>query len=33
MTTIRNKLDAAGRKEGVQTSLLASGDQQYLSVG
>lgn len=33
MTTIRNKLDAAGRKEGVQASLLASGDQQYLSVG
>ncbi|WP_181502546.1 flagellar filament capping protein FliD, partial [Stenotrophomonas maltophilia] len=30
--TVRNKIDAAGRKEGVQATLIASGDNQYLSI-
>jgi len=32
LSTIRNKIDAAGRKEGVQTTLISSGDNQYLSI-
>jgi len=32
LTTIRNKIDAAGRKEGVQATLISSGDNQYLSI-
>lgn len=32
LTTIRNKIDAAGRKEGVQATLITSGDNQYLSI-
>lgn len=32
LTTVRNKIDAAGRKEGVQATLIASGDNQYLSI-
>ncbi|WP_099596735.1 flagellar filament capping protein FliD [Stenotrophomonas maltophilia] len=32
LTTIRNKIDAAGRKEGVQATLISSGDDQYLSI-
>ena len=32
LTTIRNKIDAAGRKEGVQATLIASGDNQFLSI-
>ncbi len=32
LSTIRNKIDAAGRKEGVQATLISSGDNQYLSI-
>ncbi|MEG0195030.1 MAG: flagellar filament capping protein FliD [Stenotrophomonas sp.] len=32
LTTVRNKIDAAGRKEGVQATLISSGDNQYLSI-
>ncbi|KAA9001578.1 flagellar filament capping protein FliD [Stenotrophomonas cyclobalanopsidis] len=32
LSTIRNKIDAAGRKEGVQATLISSGENQYLSV-
>ncbi|WP_313052026.1 flagellar filament capping protein FliD [Stenotrophomonas cyclobalanopsidis] len=32
LSTIRNKIDAAGRKEGVQATLISSGDSQYLSL-
>lgn len=32
LSTIRNKIDAAGRKEGVQATLISSGDDQYLSI-
>ncbi|WP_449466853.1 flagellar filament capping protein FliD [Stenotrophomonas humi] len=32
LTTIRNKIDATGRKEGVQSTLISSGDNQYLSI-
>ncbi|MCW8344202.1 flagellar hook protein FliD, partial [Stenotrophomonas sp. SG1] len=32
LTTLRTKIAAAGRKEGVQATLNSSGDNQYLSI-
>lgn len=32
LSSIRTKIDAAGRKEGVQSTLISSGDEQYLSI-
>ncbi|MGV8958948.1 MAG: flagellar filament capping protein FliD [Stenotrophomonas sp.] len=32
LTTIRSKIEKAGRSEGVQATLITSGDNQYLSI-